>query len=237
MFALWQLALGRREYPPYALLVRPGITRESDLFQTLSPDCEPVASEVFVAPIEKSKRNPFSSMITIGRARNNDVVLPYGGVSKLHAWLTPVDASGSAEIVDVGSSYGTTVNRRSLKVRSRQALRPGDQVSFGGVRCTFVSEAALRAEVAALGSAGPTAEPEPEGDSRVQALVAWIHAEGGQQALERWQLRCVSLLALEGVVVHKVDASSRCSVECFGVLLREACEILETSTTPFGAPA
>src|SRR3954454_11773205 len=38
--------------------------------------------------LEKSNRNPFGSMITIGRATNNDVVLPLRTVSKMHAYLT-----------------------------------------------------------------------------------------------------------------------------------------------------
>ena len=44
-----------------------------------------MGSEEVVIPLEKRGGNPFANMITIGRARNNDVVLKASEVSKFHA--------------------------------------------------------------------------------------------------------------------------------------------------------
>ncbi len=39
----------------------------------------------------KAARNPWVERISVGRARNNDIVLPHKSVSKLHAHFTKDD--------------------------------------------------------------------------------------------------------------------------------------------------
>ena len=67
--------------------------------------------------------------ITVGRAEDNDLVLPDPEVSRHHARLEPAGAGW--RVVDVGSRNGTWVNGERA---SRQPLAPGDTVMFGGVQ-------------------------------------------------------------------------------------------------------
>lgn len=85
------------------------------------------ASEiVFVA---KTGRNPFANMITVGRAQNNDVILPFPSVSKLHAYFTH---SGSRwSVTDQRSTNGTLVDDRPLPSGGTVELADGARIDFG----------------------------------------------------------------------------------------------------------
>ncbi len=63
---------------------------------------------------------------TVGRAVDNDIVLESGDVSRHHARFEY--AGHEMRVVDVGSTNGTRVNGK--KVQS-QAVRPGDEITFG----------------------------------------------------------------------------------------------------------
>ena len=67
-----------------------------------------------VFALVKGSRNPWPERISIGRARNNDVVLPDQSVSKLHAHFVPNPAGGPMALVDAGSRNGTRVNDTKL---------------------------------------------------------------------------------------------------------------------------
>jgi|SRR5579883_294906 len=88
--------------------------------------------------LEKSDRNVFGSMITLGRSTNNDVVIPLGTVSKMHAYFTK--ATGPVwRITDQHSANGTFVS--GLKLPNGQAtdLKGGDQIGFGSeAQCRFL---------------------------------------------------------------------------------------------------
>lgn len=89
-----------------------------------------------VASLLKSDRNPFAGLITVGRARNNDVCLAAGGVSKIHCFLHPTPDGWLIE--DNGSTNGTAVNGTTLTPKVRVPLRPGSEVDFGGVLTVFL---------------------------------------------------------------------------------------------------
>ncbi|MCA8925898.1 MAG: FHA domain-containing protein [Planctomycetes bacterium] len=75
-------------------------------------------------------------MITIGRARSNDIELDAPDVSKFHAFLVPT-AEGW-ELGDAGSRFGTLVDDRELKGEDARApLTPGSRVAVGSVSMTF----------------------------------------------------------------------------------------------------
>lgn len=97
-----------------------------------------------VAPVEKRPgSNAFGLMITLGRAANNDVVLPHGAVSKFHAYLRRLD--GSWLLSDAGSLNGTAVNGVPLPGGHSVALSPGDRIVLGGaVVLDLVEPGALR---------------------------------------------------------------------------------------------
>ena len=93
--------------------------------------------ETSVARIKKRPgANAFDMMVTIGRARNNDIELRAQDVSKFHAYV--MFAGGEASITDAGSTYGTFVEGRQLRAREdRVTLSPGDEVKLGSVVMRF----------------------------------------------------------------------------------------------------
>jgi len=92
-------------------------------------------------------------IITLGRAANNDVVVPDGSVSRQHAFVKRRD-DGTHLILDAGSSNGTIVNGQNVLVRGHGApteLKGGDSLRLGGIEFTFVDAEGLRAYAARLG--------------------------------------------------------------------------------------
>lgn len=71
-------------------------------------------------------------VLTIGAARDSDVVVRLPGVSRQHARIVR-EGGGVYWLEDVGSRYGTTVNGR---VVTRVRLFHGDEVAMGGWRAT-----------------------------------------------------------------------------------------------------
>jgi hypothetical protein len=72
----------------------------------------------------------FSERVSVGRARNNDVVLRAEGVSKFHAWFR-CDESGVYYVGDASSRNGTRVNGELLVAHRPHRLEPGDEITFG----------------------------------------------------------------------------------------------------------
>ncbi len=106
---------------------------------------EPVSGDgeiLEVIPIEKASGNPYADLISIGRAKNCDIVLRHSSVSKLHAYLTVLGAE-LVKLVDSGSANGTTVNGDVAKPRMPKLLTPDDTIVFGEVTTRLVSADAL----------------------------------------------------------------------------------------------
>ena len=89
---------------------------------------ELLAQQVF--PVAKRPGNAFTKMINAGRAKNNDIVLPFDGVSKFHAYIEKDEATGTHRLNDAGSTNRTFVNYVELKPDNPQPLKSGDVVSF-----------------------------------------------------------------------------------------------------------
>jgi FHA domain len=89
--------------------------------------------ETEIAWLSKTERNPFQGLITIGRARNNDIVLSVRSVSKVHALFMQQD--GEWFIEDNGSSNRTYLNGRLLEAKTRERLRDGDMLGLGPDAC------------------------------------------------------------------------------------------------------
>ena len=79
----------------------------------------------------------FPDMITVGRTRNNDLVLTDVQVSKFHAYFR---AHGrDMELVDAGSINGTRVGEDALPPKGTgRVVRLGDRVRFGHLEFTFL---------------------------------------------------------------------------------------------------
>ncbi len=87
---------------------------------------------------EPGKEFVIGERAVIGRLAANDVALPADeNVSRRHARLYL--ASAGFEIVDLGSSNGTSVNGQRIGASYR--LRTGDRIRVGGTTFRFVEEA------------------------------------------------------------------------------------------------
>ncbi len=80
-------------------------------------------------PLRKSDRSASGSTITLGRARNNDVIIRAPNISKLHASFY-LDGKGGYSLQDIGSLNGTVVNGERLNKSQRVRLKNGATISF-----------------------------------------------------------------------------------------------------------
>jgi len=71
-------------------------------------------------------------VLTIGAARENDVIVRLPGVSRHHARIVR-EGGGVFWLEDVGSRYGSTVNGA---VVTKTRLAHGDEIAMGGWRAT-----------------------------------------------------------------------------------------------------
>ena len=68
----------------------------------------------------------------LGRSNNNDIVLPYQGISRQHAKLIPID--DNFLLLDLESHNGTFINGYKIK---EARLHAGDSIQFGKLRFLF----------------------------------------------------------------------------------------------------
>jgi hypothetical protein len=100
-----------------------------------------------VLAVRKSQPT-FPSMITVGRTKNNDVVIPDVLISKFHAFFRLVDAD--YELADAGSQNGTRLGERLLPPKGATVrLRSGDVVYFARLRFHFLDAGACWEELRA----------------------------------------------------------------------------------------
>jgi hypothetical protein len=94
-------------------------------------------SSYFAAPIRKraGASKPFEDRVSVGRARNNDIVLRDESVSKFHAWFEKND-NMVLYVADAGSTNATLLNGRPLS-RTPETARSGDEIRFGNISTTL----------------------------------------------------------------------------------------------------
>lgn len=97
----------------------------------------------------------------IGRTEQNAVVLIDDMVSRNHAMIQQLE-NGQYYLVDMGSRNGSFVN--GSRVTAPQALRDGDQLSFGQIRLRFNNPAQVE------GGEAPIAAPDSGARGRTMAL-------------------------------------------------------------------
>lgn len=95
---------------------------------------------LLVFPVRKMGRTPFPDFISVGRTRNNDIVIDDGSLSKYHAFFREQDG-GDLVLQDAGSTNGTQVDERRVPARgSGEAVivNSGARVRIGHVELTFL---------------------------------------------------------------------------------------------------
>jgi hypothetical protein len=126
----------RHKYPHSFLVLRfspPDESEEVDI-QTVETKLSDFDYEekrkpiVKIVALEKSNRNAFKTKITVGRAKNNDVIIRASKVSKIHAAF--VVGKDDWQLVDMGSVNGTVVNGERLEKSQSIKLNSGDMISF-----------------------------------------------------------------------------------------------------------
>ena len=134
-----------REHPDAVFVIAPFQTLEDTTgFNTINMKALKTPGNGYeVAPIRKrAGSNAFTTMVTIGRAQNNDIELKAPGISKFHAYVR-MESDGAHLLTDAGSSYGTTVNETRLVPRSdKPTLEAKDEVVLGeSVRLRYLPPA------------------------------------------------------------------------------------------------
>ena len=114
-----------------ARLARPPFTAAQVLLRL-------IRSHHAAAPLRKraGAGKAFSERISVGRARNNDVVLRHESVSKFHAWLRR-DDNDVFYVADAGSRNGSFVNGEAIEGGAPVALTAGDALRFGNVEAVL----------------------------------------------------------------------------------------------------
>ena len=96
-----------------------------------------------VYAVTKTNRNIFANGITVGRAPNNDVVVPIASVSKFHAWLKRENTGYTA--YDARSRFGTFVGTTRAAPEGDKGIpiSSGMQLKLGEMALTFMDAEAL----------------------------------------------------------------------------------------------
>ncbi len=94
-----------------------------------------------VFPILQTNRSPIPDFVSIGRVRNNDIIITELSISKFHAYLRVTEAG--YVIQDAGSSNGTSIDGRPLAGKESRRLELNSALRLGGVDLSYIDAAAL----------------------------------------------------------------------------------------------
>ena len=123
---------------------QPAIGFETAVWSNYGGKIKAVGAKVDYELIEVAKApgNPYPERISIGRARNCDVVLRDPSVSKLHAHFR-VRPNGKLDLVDLDSQNGTSLNGRTLAANLPECIDVGDSIVFGALTAKLIDSDSL----------------------------------------------------------------------------------------------
>ncbi|HZS41256.1 MAG TPA: FHA domain-containing protein [Polyangia bacterium] len=91
--------------------------------------------------VAKAAGNPYPDRVSVGRARNCDVVMRDPSISKLHAHFRARE--GGWDLVDLESQNGTRVNGAPLAAHQPHPVSVGDAIQFGIMSAELVDAGRL----------------------------------------------------------------------------------------------
>ena len=112
---------------------------DTPAFATLEgrPPLQNAGQTLCVFPVAKrTAANPFSKMITFGRAPNNDLRIELAEVSKFHGYFAQTGEEW--HVTDAGSTNGTFLDGLRLREREPVAIRPGANLNLGAAPGVYV---------------------------------------------------------------------------------------------------
>ncbi|MBI4510417.1 MAG: FHA domain-containing protein [Deltaproteobacteria bacterium] len=98
-----------------------------------------------VFPVKQTGRSMFAQLISVGRTKNNDVIISDVSISKFHAFFKKGE-NGKFFVQDAGSRNGTFVNGKKVPESGKGdpvLIQPGAKIRFGAVELTFQEAAEL----------------------------------------------------------------------------------------------
>jgi pSer/pThr/pTyr-binding forkhead associated (FHA) protein len=114
-------------------------------------DAAPPGSLGRLLPVQKTERNAFSNMISVGRTPINDIILNHASVSKLHAFFQRAPDADGYLITDSDSRYGTTLDGVRLAPQKGFPVATGQTLVFGdAVQALYLSPAGLFEHIRSL---------------------------------------------------------------------------------------
>lgn len=105
---------------------------------------------VDIVEVCKAPGNPYPDRISVGRARNCDVVLRDASVSKLHGHFRT--SVGKLELIDSGSHNGTRVNGHAIAPNTPTVVLIGDTIVFGRISAKLLDAGGVYDMLRLLGS-------------------------------------------------------------------------------------
>jgi hypothetical protein len=105
----------------------------------------PASMDLIVFPVRATGRSPFPHMITVGRTKNNDVILSDIGVSKFHAFFK--EEGGKVLLQDAESRNGTFASGLPVptnKLGKPTVVAPGTKLKFGMLEFWLLNAAGLQ---------------------------------------------------------------------------------------------
>jgi hypothetical protein len=116
--------------------------KNSSAYDEASVKSQLTAVSRVVVPLRKRGDAAFVDRISVGRARNKDIVLRHPSISKFHGWFL-VDDVNTLYFTDAGSKNGTRIDGTRLEARAPHELHPGSPIVLGRIECTYCPTALL----------------------------------------------------------------------------------------------
>jgi hypothetical protein len=124
--------------PDVAAAARFSVPSADAVSDRLPPELR--SKQCYLVPIQKRDKGSFLQHVSVGRARNHDIVLRHHSVSKFHAWFE-VGEGGALMVKDFDSKNRTFIDE--VLIEKRTGIRRGQTVRFGSVECRVTLAATL----------------------------------------------------------------------------------------------